>query len=301
MKENGKTEKGRDEEVDFEPLVAWFLQFFRGITSFFNGIGRAFKAHFTLIIAYVVVGGLIGGGIYLFAPKMYSSNMALRSANSDNQTSYILLKGLGTLAEDKSHQTLAQELGIEEDIAKDIFSIKFLDFRGMEPNAEDTVVEKKNFSIEVELWSNENLDQIGQALVNYLETRPYTAELKERKRNVLTAQIEKMATVLGQYDSLKTKVERSIDPRGKGEGLIFGEPINPVEISKESDRIFEQLLYMKEELRTLKSFKVINNMVPNSKPTFPRLRVILYSIGIFLLIGMIAAYRKEQRLTSTNS
>jgi hypothetical protein len=268
--------KDESKEVDFEPLIAWFLKQMQRVSNGLNFMVSAIAHHSTLVMVCILLGAATGAGTYFFAPKKYLSHLQLVTKDTDNQTNKNLVEQLGKLADDKSFGSLAQELKIDRELAKEISDFKYLDHTNSEISAEDTVVEDRNFFVEIETYNIELLPTYQEAIINWIENQPYTAEQRTKRSNIIEAKIVQLNKELIRLDSLKQIVARSIEPRGKAEGLVFGEPINPVAVYEQYNETYDQLLYSNEELKTLKSVKVVNGFIANEKPLFPRLRHIAF-------------------------
>ena len=284
----------RDEskEVDFEPLIAWFLDQMSRISNGFRFIKNAIKTHLTIVLVFSIMGGIAGISTYFFAPKKYVAHLQLITKDTDNQTNKSLIDQLGKLAQDDSYGSLANELNISKEAAAMIYDLVYLDHTKTEVNDEDTVVEKRNFFVEIEITTNEQLKEYQNAIVNWIENQPLTSELRNKRLNIINAKISQLESELVRLDSLKYKVERSIEPRGKRDGLVYGEPINPIAIFKQYETTYDHLIYKREELKTLKSVKVVSGFIPNEKPIFPRMRHIAFSILSGLILGVVfALYR----------
>ncbi len=291
MDEKHQTQE-KSEEVDFEPLIAWFLAQMNRISNGFRYLKSSIVKHISIVLVFFFLGGISGIGIYFFAPKKYISHLQLFTKDTDNQTNKGLVELLGKLADDKSYGSLAQGLGISLDAAIEIYDFKYLDHAKKELAEKDTVVEKRQFFIEIETSSNELLPKYQQAIVSWIENQPFTTELRNKRTNIIKAKITQLKSELIRLDNLKTIVERSIEPRGKSDGLVYGEPINPVAIFQQYENTYDHLIYKQEELKTLKSVKVVSGFTPNEKPIFPRIRhIIFFAIG-GLLLGILYALFK---------
>jgi len=290
-----QTQNANDQEVDFEPLINWFLGLTTGITRFFNILFKALANQLKTVISITFIGLLIGLGVFFFAKKKYSASLQLATNHTTNLISNNMVKSLTRLSKDKSYNNLQVVLDIPIEQAKQVSSILYLDHNYLPVSDEDTVVETKPFFIYLETYSPEILIDLQLAFVNYLEEQPLTTEYRDREKFEITSKIKKHEIELKRLDSLKTIVAQSIEPRSSGSGFIYGEAINPIDIYKESERIFDDYLSLKSRLKALKSVKIISEFSPSEKPIFPRYRHVLLSIGVFFLISLIIAFRTESK------
>lgn len=292
--------KSEDQDVDFEPLIAWFLGIFKSLSNFFSLIYKSIINQYKLIISFSIIGLIIGLGVFFFAEKKYSASVQLVINHSSNLVAHNMISSLTKLANDKSYNNLKVLLDIPEEQSSQISAILYLDHNYLPVASEDTIVERKPFFIYLETLSPDILVDLQVALINYLENQPLTSEYRDQDRYEITSKIEKHEVELKRLDSLKAIVAQSIEPRSSGNGFIYGEPINPVDIYQESERIFDDYLRLKSRLKTLKSVKTISKFMPSEKPIFPRMRHVLLCIGIFFFLGLIVAARKEMKVQKKN-
>ena len=294
-KEDQTRQNINDQDVDFEPLINWFLSITGRIANFFSFLISSLKNNLKLVFSFVAIGVFVGLGVYFFAQKKYSASFQLATNHTTNLISNNMLKSLTRLANDKSYQNLSSTLEIPIEDAKQISALLYLDHNYLPVADEDTVAESRPFFIYIESYSSEILVDLQKSLIDYLEQQPLTTEYREREKFEISSKIEKHRLELKRLDSLKAIVAESIEPRAEGKGFIYGEPINSVEIYRESERIHDDYLSLISRLNALKSVKVISKFVPSEKPIFPRFRHILFVVLGFFLLGLIFAFRTEIR------
>ena len=157
MEETNQNKGNKNEEVDFEPLIAWFLGIFSSVGNFFKWIAFAIKSQLKLMLGFLALGLICGAAVYFFAPKKYESSLNLGVKHTDNQTCFNLVRSLSWLVEDKSSGSLANLLKITEQEASQIKFLEYRDFNFRPVQARDTIVEKKSFFILVETTNPEGL------------------------------------------------------------------------------------------------------------------------------------------------
>jgi len=168
----------------------------------------------------------------------------------------ILLENLNSLKGEKNKSVLSNQLKVSSDVAGDIRSIDLSTMR-------DTfLIDRRDstlslFKITLILSSVQHLDSIQWALVNYLENNEYTIKRKEAKRKALEAMKANLNYKLQSLDSLKKIVNSSIIPRSQGQGIILGEPIDPVSIYQAEVAYYREQLSIDQSLATIDNIEIL--------------------------------------------
>ena len=144
--------KSDNEEVDFEPLIAWFVGGLQKIGRFFNLVVSALVNRWILILGVTLIGLIAGLGVYFLADKKYSASVQLIANHTTNQISKNIIESLTRLTVDKSHNNLKTALNISQEQAEEISAILYLDQNFEVPSNEDTVAEGKPFFIYIETY-----------------------------------------------------------------------------------------------------------------------------------------------------
>lgn len=284
-----------NEEVNFEPLIAAFISMFRGIGRFFRIIAHVVSNQYIRVLGYTSVFALIGLVFYFFGPKEYDTGLTLYSKIIDNKTSEIAVSKLQTLVEDESYGNLAEQLQIGYDTAEKITDIVYTNLNGTEISTDDTVINGQPFTILLTLETNNNPAVYQQALVAFLSNQNYVVEEYHQRKSILRDQIDNLNTQLLRIDSLQELVANSIAPRSKGQGIVFGEPIDPSKITQQREDLYNQSLYLKKELAVLESYKVVSGIIMSEKPSFPRLRHVAGVAALGLLLSLILGYGRARK------
>ncbi|MBX9782806.1 MAG: hypothetical protein K2X48_05845 [Chitinophagaceae bacterium] len=125
------------------------------------------------------------------------------------------------------------------------------------------------------------IDTVQNSLVRFLENNPYSVRRKEIKRtslNLLKANLLKKAQSL---DSLKSIVNSSIVPRSSGQGIILGEPVNPVSIYQAEITYYKEQLKVDEELALIENIEVVQPFLKINISNYPNYN----DISLYFLFG----------------
>lgn len=260
---------------------------------------------FTLIVLIVTLAGFCLR--YILKPAYRTEGIFVSNILPATYCS-ILLENLNALQGEKNKPVLANQLKISPGIAGDIQSIDLSIMR--DSFLIEKLIEKKDsafpliknlslFKITLILGSVQHLDSVQWALVNYLENNEYTIRRKEAKRKALEAMKANLNDKLQSLDSLKKIVNSSIIPRSNGQGIILGEPIDPVNIYQAEVSYYREQLNIDQSLATIDNIEIIQPFFKLNQTNHPKytpllLQFFLISLGAALLI-VLAFGRKPKR------
>ncbi|UTW63409.1 hypothetical protein KFE98_04410 [bacterium SCSIO 12741] len=293
--ENENRNTPKDQEVDFEPLIAWFLNRANAISRFFKLLTDSAINEWRLISVFSVIGLILGAILYFSVDKIYQTRALIRISDISNHTCFNAVQMMNELIDDESYQSLATLLNLEEDKVEDLYSITYLDMLGEEVEVGDTVQEGQDFFVVLEAYNNTDMSLFETSILNYLNDLPLASEDFNKRKQIIISKLDNLNSQLSQMDSLKKVVEKSLEIQGKGSGLIYGEPINPVTVHQEARALHSEKIGLEQELRVMKPVKLVIPFVTNEKPVFPRLRHVAGIAAIMLLLGWIIACRRTLR------
>jgi hypothetical protein len=275
---------------------------------FFRPVGNAFKragnwamdyirllAHNRFLFAAILLVGSAAGycARYLIAPA-YKTEAMFISDMIPARYCTNLLQNLNELRRPGNIPELARTLNISQDAAWQI--------QGIIPTAapKDTfVVEKRDssmslFRVTLILSNMQHIDAIQNGLVNYLESNDYVRKRKEARLNNLVTQKADLELRIRSLDSLRTIVNNSVVPRSQGQGIILGEPINPVSIYQAEVAYLRDKLNIQEKIATIDNIEVFQPFLKLSEYNHPDydkylnyafIASFLFGLLVVLLIG----------------
>lgn len=250
-------ENNKQEDLDMISLIKALNN---GISSLLNRVRAlfnfTFKHFFVFLISMVVFSGLFLG-LYFLKKPVYKSSMVLSHIRIENDYCFQMIKNLENFIGGKDNAKLANELSLDPEYAKQIVSISYSPLNeNISRRFFDSVTVMLPFKIEVETLDPDILDTLQKKLFNYLETNEYAQKLKKLDEEALILTQNRLTKEINSIDSLKKVVEKSIIPRSQGSGIILGEPVDPVEIYKQSITLFEKQISVNKAISFNSTFEV---------------------------------------------
>ena len=280
-----------NDEIDFD-MISILRTISRKISNTIGFAVKAIRSNALLIIVLMVLGAALGYGAYKTTKPYYKSSMTLVLADIRNEFVEDQLKKLTLMIEDDNFVAVSKGLDITEESAKEI---KKMTFYNLDQNriAEDSVLRGSPFRIEVSLYNNELFTSLEPAITNYLENNPFFNKQKLIRQRQILSMISKYKEDITSIDSIKATVT---SPRGPVNGFVYGEPIDPTNLYKESIGMYEQQVELEAELEQLDNIQVVTGFSPRLKPSGPVfLKYLLAGIGSFFILGCIVALNKEYK------
>lgn len=280
------------EEIDLMVIIKYLGELSRkvqyGISSFIRIIIKRF-----LLIALLVALGLgLAFALYSKAKPYYTSSMTLVLAEIRNQFVENQLRRLSVMVGEGNYAAIAEDLDINLEAAK---QIKEMNFYNLDQNriAEDSVLTGSPFEIELSLYGNALFPTMEVALTNYLENNRYFSKQKLIKQREVESMISRLKGEIAALDSVKTS---AVTPRGPVNGFVYGAPLDPANLFRESITMYQKQVELEASLEQLDNIQIVNGFAPRLKPTGPKLSLYLLIGGaIAFIIGTIVAVNLEKR------
>jgi hypothetical protein len=281
-----------NDEIDLaivlDRIGAGFSWVFGGISYFFYVLRR----RMLLILALIAVGLGIAYLIHANEKPYYTSTMTLMLANIRNEFIEDQLNKLSIMVSEDNVEAISSRLDISPETAKQIREMKFsnLDADRVE---EDSILTGSPFRIEMSLYDRNLFDSMEPAITSFLESNRYFAKQKRVKQRQIEQMISKLGGEINSLDSIKTIVS---EPRGPVNGFVYGQPIDPTNLFKESINLYKEQVQLEASLEHLDNIEVVTSFEPRLYPTGPSLRKYL-AIGamIAFVIGIVVAFNLESR------
>lgn len=294
MKENNTSE-----EID---LIAIFAGIKKGISGLFRSFGNLINfsiKNLKTLLLFSIIGVSISIGVFSLKKKTYLSDFTVSHSRLNNNECYTLINTLTELRDNtnsNNEKILADKLCINVEAAKQIKSIscKALN-ETLEKNYKDSAFVILPFKIVVIVYDPSILDTLQKGILNYLESNEYSTKRKKINRDYLDKYEEKIKNEIVAIDSLKRLVAKSIIPRSNGNGIILGEPIDPVKVYQAGMDLYRVQLSINEQKEFNNSFEVIIGFSPVT-PATSLLSHIVSGFFVSFLFGLIWAYRRSRQI-----
>lgn len=290
-------ENTKQEDLD---IISLIKSVNNGINSFFQRVLWVFQfslKHFFMLLLFVCLGIGLFTGLYFLKKPVYKSAMSLSHTRVENDYCYQMIKNLDNSIDGETNDKLAAELGLNPELAKQIISLEYFPLNeNISRRFADSVRVLLPFKIVAEVYDTSVLDSLQKCLFNYLEYNDYAQKLKKLDDEALLLTQKRLANDIHSIDSLKSIVERAIIPRSQGNGIILGEPINPVDIYRESVSLFEKQIFVTKALKSNDTFEIRVGFPKFTKRS--DVSPLVYGIiGIVLgyLVGFAVLLRRERK------
>lgn len=293
LREPRRADKSQDEveiAVLFDYIRGFFHSIYRGIAFMVHAI----VANLVLVLSFVAVGAAIGYGIYYTTQPFYSSSMTLLLSQIRNEFVEDQFDKLTEMVGEGNYEAVASRLDITSEAAKQIRSLSFTNL-DKDRVSEDSILTGSPFRVQLSLYDAELFPLMEPAITSYLENNQYFSKQKLIKQRQLTDMVAKLKNEIDALDSLKSEV---VVPRGPVNGFVYGQPIDPTNLSKQSIELYEKQVELQSKLEQLDNIQVVTGFVPQTRPTGPLLlKHMLTGAGIAFLFGFLIALIYESMKT----
>ena len=291
IEERDKYNKGENQdEVDLSAIFHMIRRFFQRLGDIINRISAAVQHNLFSVALIVLLGAGIGAAKYYFTKPYYSSSMTLILAEIRNEFIEDQLNKLSVLINEQNFGAISERLDISVEAAGEIRGMSFYNL-DQDRIAEDSVLTGSPFRIELMLYDNQLFDTLEPALTSYLENNRYFSKQKRIRQQQMQSMISKYKQEIESLDSVKTTVA---SPEGPVNGFVYGQPIDPSNLYRESVNMYQNQVKLEAELEQLDNVEVVTSFVTRLRPTGPNLiKFILVGAFIGFLAGLIVALRLE--------
>ena len=274
MTENKTNPEIRSDDIDLIGLLERVYLFFR----------RFRKVFFIAILAGILLGVIV----YFLSPKLYQSKLILHSSYLTNQEEIEIIDYWNQLLQKNERKILNPILDCNEELLNKVISLEgapiLKTYSSTDPNG---------FYITATVSDNSILPELQMAIIYGLNNTEYVKQKNSEKKQDLQALIDNASFEAKKLDSLKNKIESSID---KNPVPIL---LNVETINKDLINLNEKLVGYKTELRSLSSVQVLQGFIPLNTPISRSLKTsILLGVLFCLAIAYVFSLLKyvEDRL-----
>jgi hypothetical protein len=281
-----------DDEIDLRLVVNKIGEGFNALFRKLNYLVQVALKYFLLVSSFFLLGLAAGYGVYYLTKPYYTSSMTLMLANIRNDFIEDQLYKLSDMIDEENYDAVADRLDITLQAASNVKEMKFynLDQNRID---EDSVLTGSPFRIELSVYDRKLFDSMEPALTSYLENNRYFAKQKRIKQRQVEDMVSKLRNEISSIDSMKTSVS---EPKGPVSGFVYGQPIDPTNLYRESITMYKEQVKLEADLERLDNVEVVTGFAPRRLPTGPSLRKYLAIGGaIAVLIGMVLALNMESR------
>ncbi|WP_299824564.1 chain length determinant protein [uncultured Pontibacter sp.] len=281
-----------DDEIEFD-MISILRAIYRGVSNAFRYLINVFKRNFLLLLICTILGGIVGFAGYKTTKPYFTSSMTLVLADIRNEFVEDQLEKLTQMIEDDNFGAISQRLDISETAARDIKKMSFFNL-DQERIAEDSILRGSPFRIEVSLYNNNLFDSLEPAITNYLESNRFFNKQKLIRQRQIQSMVSKYKSDISSIDSVKNTVT---SPRGPVNGFVYGEPIDPTNLYRESIDMYKEQVNLEAELDQLDNIQVVNGFSPRIRPSGPNvIKYVGLGMVAFFAIGFTVALFKKSKV-----
>ncbi|MFD2247694.1 chain length determinant protein [Pontibacter ruber] len=284
--------KRADDEIDVRDILRGIKNIFLSIGQGISDLSSLIIKRFLLVFVLILAGFLLSYGAFYITKPYYTSSMTLMLTDIRNEFVEDQLAKLSDLIADDDFEAVATRLEIDLDTAK---KIKKMEFSNLDQDRvdEDSILTGSPFRIELTLYDNHLFSTMEPALASYIENNRFFYKQKNIKKRQVESMINKYKNQIASIDSIKTAV---IAPRGPVNGFVYGEPIDPTNLYRQSMTMYEEQVKLESELDQLNSIQVVTGFSPRRLPTGPNLLLFLFIGGLLgFLTALFWALKLESR------
>jgi hypothetical protein len=267
------------------------LNIVRSITAIFAFSLKNIK----VLLLFIIISTALCLGIFFLQKPYYTSTLSISHIRVENDYCYQMIANLNGYIDNKSNSGLTQQLGLDRGMAEKIISIKFLPLNeNIAIRFADSVSVMLPFKVKVEVYDNSILDSLQNKILNYLETNEYARTRKDLEKLSLEKTEKRVDAEIIEIDSLKRLVNQGIIPRSSGQGIILGEPIDPITIYKRGMDLYERKLLLDKKKLLNNSFELMVGFTKSPKSSNSG-QLLYICIGILLgyVFGLLWLAKKQ--------
>jgi hypothetical protein len=269
------------EEIDLAYLFRPVTQVIRRIAAAVSRHFAALRANILLFVSILLLVSALGYCLRFILPRSYETEGIFATRFLPAKYCKLLTENLSMHVGDP---LIAEQLHLSPGLANDITSISLMQL-AEQLDLRDTLLQ--GFVLHLHLKTMDGLDSIQRSLENYFENNEYAVKRKEDRRTALLALRQDLIGRIANLDSLAPIVNRSVIPRATGQGIILGQPIDPVNVYKAQDSFFRQRVKIETELTNLDNIEVVQSFLKLSRPNYPK----FFSLTLwFIASGLVLAF-----------
>lgn len=290
-------EENRKEELDMLYIIKSIKNGIKGIyNSIIWLIGISFR-NLRVLLLFIIISVAASLGIYYLKKPYYTNQLTISHNRFDNDYCNELITNLNSyIHESKHNPELAKQLSVDLNVAKEIKSFKYLPLNAKIAKIySDTPSVVLPFKVEVEIYDNCVLGALQTGILKYLETNEFALKKKEIEKQSLEKIEERLDEEMKNLEDLKVLLNKSVVPQSTGNGIILGEPINPVVVYETSMKLFEQKMRVREKQKLNNSFDLVVGFSESIKKSFDIVVYILMGFLFGYIVGMLYLLRRAAK------
>lgn len=247
-----------------------------------NRVVRLVAKNILIIIVSISLGSAAGYFFYQLTPKVYESEMLVKTYTLTKEISVPLTQDLDRLAKERNWIELAKKLNITVVEAKEIQGIQVMNSY---MNRQDLgVYEKYMLLISINTTSPSKLPIFEKALIGYLDGNQFARQRQKLKESYFNKIVSQYDQELIQLEDLRTKfLKGDLYLRGRDNLILF----DLTNINEKLIRFNQNRLKYLDSLELVREVEIVSGFTQFQIPFYPKLSK---SIIFGALIGLIGAF-----------
>lgn len=279
------------EEIDlsyfFRPIVKSARAILQAVARYFSIL----RANLVLFLCIVVLVSAMGFVLRYVVPGQFVTEGTFASRLLPTRYCDILTNDLDSHT---GERLLEQQLHLAPETADQIRAIRLTPIDELLDSKDSSL---RSFTLHLRLEKMDQLDSIQQALIAYYDNNEYAVKRKMERKNRLLALRTEMIAKIASLDSLSPIVNSSIVPRSTGQGIILGQPVDPVSIYQAQVAYYQQQIDIERELTNLDNIEVVQPFLRLTKPNYPHFNQLLlgaFIVGLLIALFLTPVYGKRR-------
>jgi len=247
-----------------------------------NRVVRLVAKNILIIIVSISLGSAAGYFFYQLTPKVYESEMLVKTYTLTKEISVPLTQDLDRLAKERNWIELAKKLSITVVEAKEIQGIQVMN---SSMNRQDLgVYEKYMLLISINTTSPSKLPIFEKALIGYLDGNQFARQQQKLKELYFSKIVSQYDQELIQLEDLRTKFLKGDSYLRGRDNLILFDLTN---INEKLIRFNQNRLKYLDSLELVREVEIVSGFTQFQIPFYPKLSK---SIIFGALIGLFGAF-----------
>lgn len=214
------------------------------------------KRRYRIVLGLFLVAVLASGAASFLQPPVYESSLIVRTPLIFPAETEKLIKGLNGLLEEDNYTEFSKTLGIPEEAARGMVSLK-----AKSPHRQD----EDYVEISLEVKDTGIIHTLNQGILHYLNETPYLKERLAIKRENLEHLKKEILDKIDKIEKLSAAVVDHIE-KGRIKDIGF----NPIGLDKGIIALRQQLKDLDDKLELLRGYEVAVEPIVSQKPVRPR-------------------------------
>lgn len=295
----------RNDEIDlleiFQKVFNWFGKVFTWIGETALRIFLFYVRKFPYLIAFMLIGAVVGFGIYKITPRYYSTEMIIKPNSISNDD---IVHFINTVSMKGTAMTKAKNFNIDTSQINAIKSIQaswiidvnkdgygdYVDYEN-EFNISDTSMRrlKSRLNIRVEVYDTSAISGLSEGVLFYIENLDYFKKIHENKIKQLYENLRKVEVELLELDSLQRILyfEEKLNTQSNDKLLIFNEKQDQLFHSQVIDLYNKKLSYERVLELYPDMVSVVQDFTPFTIAENNLLKMVSMQIIYFFILGVI--------------